>query len=58
MLKDKKDTSTNSNDGLGGYEDVNTTDNETTIIQRKVLAYFNDLTKHTSTKQKKVILNR
>ena len=33
-------------------------DSETTIVGRKVVAYFNDLTKHTSNEDKKVILNR
>ena len=61
MFKDKKDASTKGQDGLNCDEDLNTTenaDNETIIIGRKVIAYFNDLTKHTSTKKKKVILNR
>ena len=56
MLKDK-DTST-SKLGLGCDEDLNTTekeDSETTIIGRKVVAYFNDLIKHTSNEDKKVI---
>ena len=61
MLKDKKDTdSTKDKDGLNCGEDLNTTenqDNETIIIGRKVVAYFNDLTKHTSNEDKKVILD-
>ena len=51
MFKDKKDASTKGQDGLNCDEDLNTTenaDNETIIIGRKVIAYFNDLTKHTS----------
>ena len=50
MLKDKKDTSTSGKLGIGCDEDLNTTekaDSETTMIMRKVVAYFNDLTKHT-----------
>ena len=60
MLKDK-DTSTSGKLGIGCDEDLNTTekaDSETTIIGRKVVAYFNDLTKHASNEDKKVILNR
>ena len=51
MLKDNKDTSTSDNLGIGCDEDLNTTEkaySDTTIIGRKVVAYFNDLTKHTS----------
>ena len=60
MLKDK-DTSTSRKHGIGCGEDLNPTekaDSETTIIGRKVVAYFNDLTKHASNEDKKVILNR
>ena len=48
MLKDK-DTSTSGKPDIGCDEDLNTTekaDSETTMIMRKVVAYFNDLTKH------------
>ena len=55
MLKDKKDASTSGKLGIGCDEDA---DNETTIIGRKIVAYFNDLTKHTSNEGKKVILYR
>ena len=61
MFKDKKDTSTSGKLGIGCDKDLNTThnaDNETTIIGRKVVSYFNDLTKHTSNEDNKVILNR
>ena len=50
MVKDK-DTSTSGKLGIGCDEDVHTTekaDSETNIIGRKVVVYFNDLTKHTS----------
>ena len=60
MLKGK-DTSTGGKLGIGCDEDLNTTekvDSETAIIGRKVVAYFNDFTKHTSNEDKKVILNR
>ena len=60
MLK-HKDTSTSGKLGNGCDEDLDTTekaDSETTIIARNVVAYFNDLTKHTSNEDKKVILNR
>ena len=60
MLKDKKHTSTSGKLGIGCDEDLNTTEKAvsgTTIIERKVVAYFNDLTKHTSNEDKKVILN-
>ena len=48
MLKDKKDTSTSGKLDIGCDEDLNTIEkanSETTI--RNVVAYFNDLTKHT-----------
>ena len=50
MLK-YKDTPTSGKLGIGCHKDLNTTqkaDSETTIIGRKVVASFNDLTKHAS----------
>ena len=61
MLKNKKYTTTKCKDGIGCDEDLNTTqnvDNETIIIGRKVVAYFNDPTKQTYNEHNKPILNR
>ena len=58
-LKDKKDTSPKGKDSIGCDVDLNAIENgsnETTIIERKVVDYFNVLTKHISNEDKKVIL--
>ena len=47
MLKDNVDTSTKDKDSIGCDVDMNITkngSNETTIIERKVVDYFNVLT--------------
>ena len=49
MLKDKVDTSTKGKDSIGCDVDLNITENgslETSIIERKVVDYFNNLIKH------------
>ena len=60
MLKNKKDTSIKGKDSIGCDVDLNTTEmgsNETTIIERKVVDYFNVLTKHINNEDMKVIFS-
>ena len=61
MLKDKVDTSTKGKDTIGCVVDLNITENrrnETKIIERKIVQYFNSQTKQINYEDKKVILNR
>ena len=60
MLKDKLDISTKGKDNIGYDVDLNIIENgrnETKIRQRKIVEYFNSLTKHINFEDKKVIVN-
>ena len=60
MLKDKLDISTKGKDNIGYDVDLNIIENgrnETKIIARKIVEYFNSLSKHTDYQEKKVMLN-
>ena len=60
MLKSKLDTSSKGKDSTSCDTDLNVIENgrnETKIIARKIVEYFNSLSKHTDYQEKKVMLN-
>ena len=60
MLKDKLDISTKGKDNIGYDVDLNIIENgrnKTKIRQRKIVEYFNSLTKHNNYEENNVILS-